>query len=448
MTYSKEIFQEFNKKNIKIGDRVVAGKYEGLLMPSPEITSSPTHLILKLDNGYNVGIKYEQGMKIEKSKTPEPESISKEYNYETTDAHVSEVKDDIPGVLLSVLSVGGTISSKVDYRTGAVNAKMNAKDLVAQIPELVEIADFKMRSIADAMSEDMDHTHWQLMAKEVAKELEDTEGVIITHGTDTMHYSSAALSFMLPDLKKPVIFTGAQRSSDRGSADSALNLICSAHAAKSDIAGVSICMHGEPNDSYCLLIRGTKARKFHATMRNAFRPVNDYPLAKIWSDGKIEETNENIVPRTKSKVTPDTKYEPRMALLKAHPDSNPKVVDFLVNKECKGIVLEGTGLGHVPTQARMSWIPSIKAAVERDVPVVVTTQTIYGRINPNVYSNLRTLYHEAGAIPAGDMLTETAFVKLGWVLGHTKDIKKVREMMLTNYAGELNERLEPEMFLY
>jgi glutamyl-tRNA(Gln) amidotransferase subunit D len=295
----------------------------------------------------------------------------------------------------------------------------------------------------------MDHTHWQRLAKEVVKELNSgVAGVVITHGTDTMHYSSAALSFMLPGLPKPVVFTGAQRSTDRGSADSAMNLVCSVHAAKSDIAEVAVCMHAQPDDSYCLLNRGTKVRKMHSSMRNAFRPINDYPLAKIWPNGQIQLTNKRQRFRSAGRAKADTKFEPSVALVKAYPGSEPKLLDLLVEQGIKGIVIEGTGLGHVPTLAKKSWIPSIKSAIKSGVPVVVAPQTLYGRVNPNVYSNLRTLYYEGGAIPGGDMLPETAYIKLGWVLGHTKSLEKVREMMLTNYAGEFNERLEPGMFLY
>lgn len=449
MTYSKEIIKVLKSKDLKEGDRIVVGDYEGLLMPSPEITSSPKHLILKLDNGYNIGIKYKPGMKIEKSATPEPQEIEDEYIYETREKHVEKLKEATRKAPVSLLAVGGTIASKVDYHTGAVNATLTAKDLIAQVPELTEIAFIRMKTISETMSEDMDNEIWKLMAKEAAKELNHgAEGVVITHGTDTMHYSSAALSFMLKEPPKPVIFTGAQRSSDRGSADSAMNLICSVHTAKSQIAEVGVCMHASVNDDYCYFLRGTKVRKMSTSMRSAFKPINDYPLAKVWPSGRIQLTNRRLRFRRKGKVKSDTKFEPKVALLKAYPGSEPKLIDFLVKQGFKGIVVEGTGLGHVPTLAKKSWIPSITKAIDRGVPVVVASQPLYGRVNLSVYSNLRTLYYEVGAIPAEDMLPETAYVKLGWVLGHTKSLKKVREMMLENYVNEINPRLQTGMFMY
>ena len=186
----------------------------------------------------------------------------------------------------------------------------------------------------------------------------------------------------------------------------------------------------------------------HTTRRDAFRSINEMPLAKIWSEGKIDILNKNYKKRNDNeKVIADTKFEPKVALLKSYPGSEPEILEFLVKKGYKGFVIEGTGMGHVPTSAEKSWIPTIKKLIKDGIPVVIAPQTIYGRINPNVYTNLRILYHEAGAIPAEDMMPDVAYIKLGWILGHNKDLEKVREMMLTNIAGEITERSEIETFL-
>jgi glutamyl-tRNA(Gln) amidotransferase subunit D len=252
---------------------------------------------------------------------------------------------------------------------------------------------------------------------------------------------------MLKNLSKPVVLVGSQRSSDRGSSDAAMNLVCAAHVSVSDMAEVGICMHGSTDDHYCYFTRGTKVRKMHSTRRDAFRSINEPPLAKIHPNGKIDITNKNHKKRSDSKVVADTKFEPKIALLKTYPGSEPEVINFLIKKGYKGFVIEGTGMGHVPTEAAKSWIPVIKKAIKAGIPVVIATQTLYGRVNTKVYNNLRILFHEAGAIPAEDMLPETAYVKLGWVLGHTKNLEKVREMMLTNIAGEITERTEIETFM-
>ena len=443
MAYSPELERILKEKGIKVGNRVRVEKnghvYEGLLMPRIEVGDEKT-LIIKLDSGYNVGIKYEKGVRIEKvGEGKEPGKIPR-----LKIRHNTELPDVV------MIATGGTIGTHVDYLTGGVYMCRDPEEILFMAPEVTEIINLKkaLRPFTLA-SEDMTPDEWKTLAKLVAKELnEGAYGVIITHGTDTMHYTSAALSFMLSGLSKPVVLTGAQRSTDRGSADSAMNLICSAHASISDIAEVGIVMHAETDDSYCFFIRGTKARKMHTTMRNTFRPINDYPIAKIWPDGKVEPL-QTYKKRTDGKVKADTKYEPNVALVKAYPNSDPTIIDYFVKKGCKGIIIEGTGLGHVPTQnKKYSWIPHVKEAVNSGVFIGIAPQTLYGKLNPDVYANGRILAYEANAVHLKDMLPETAYVKLGWVLGHTKSMKKKKDMMLTNYAGEFKERLQPDMFLY
>ncbi len=440
--YSDELKKK--TKNFSPGERikVVTDKkeIEGLLMPSPEITSSPEHLILKLDNGYNTGIHQDKIKKVKEPEEPEPKSIQQEYDQET-DWHPHS-KSECEKGNVKIINTGGTVASKVDYRTGAVNAALSAEEIASLVPEIRDFSCIDFKQVSETMSEDIGYKNWIEMAEEADKALKQNDGVVITHGTDTMHYSAAALSFFLQ--KGPVVFTGAQRSTDRGSSDSAMNLICSTIMAGTGMNETGICMHATPSDDYCHFIRGTKARKMHSSARNAFRPINDKPVAKIWPDGKIKGIQD---PLNRSGEL-DTKFDPKVELVKAYPSSDPEVIDYHVDNGVNGLVIEGTGLGHVPTQARKSWIPSIKAAVNSGVPVVVCTQTLYGRVDENVYSNLRTLYYDANAISGKDMLPETAYVKLGWVLGHTKKMDKVQEMMHENYAGEFNDRLQLDDFLY
>jgi glutamyl-tRNA(Gln) amidotransferase subunit D len=207
-------------------------------------------------------------------------------------------------------------------------------------------------------------------------------------------------------------------------------------------------MHGSMSDDYCLFTRGTHARKMDSQRRDAFRPVNEMPLAKIWPQGKIIEVNKEFRRRSQGKVRLDTKFEPKVAILKVYPGADPDVIDYYVSKGYKGFVIEATGLGHVPTHGKNQWISTIEKHTKDGIPFVTTLQTIYGRINTDVYTNLRMLYHGAGAISGQNILTEAAYIKLGWILGHTKDLEKVREMMATNYAGEITKRTLPGAFLY
>lgn len=456
MTYSSKVEALFKRKKLSVGDRILlksgSRSYEGLLMPSTGM-GDPDSIVIKLDSGYNIGLKLDSKLSLEKSKTKEPNLVNDEKNFEMgkISDRLIKLRFDPKKPPISVVSTGGTIASRVDYKTGGVSMKMNPKEFLHNVPELSDIVNIRsLESPFIKASEDMSHIDWQEIAKAVAKRLNSGDkGVIVTHGTDFLHYTSAALSFFLRDLTKPVVLVGSQRSSDRGSSDAGMNLICASHIAKGDIAEVGICMHGKSDDDYCLFSRGTHVRKMDTQRRDAFRPINEYPLAHVWPDGKIKIRNHNHRKRNdRGKVRLDTKFEPRVAILKAYPGSDPAIIDYYVSKKYRGFVIEAGGLGHVPTNGKGSWIPTIKKHAESGITFVTAPQTIYGRIHTNVYSNLRMLYDGAGAIPGGDMLAEVAYIKLGWVLGHAKDPKKIKEMMLTNYAGEITGRSLAGTFLY
>jgi glutamyl-tRNA(Gln) amidotransferase subunit D len=427
----RKIEQFMKEKNLNIGDYVeVVEKendhhiaYRGLVMPPYELSEGDT-LTLKLDNGYNIGILVDQIVEIRILEKAKPKEV-KEFK------EIIQKKENLPDV--TILGTGGTIASKIDYKTGAVHPAFTAEELALAVPEIFEIANITPKMILNIFSEDMKPEYWVKIAHEVAKALNNgEEGVVVGHGTDTMGYTAAALSFMLKDLGKPVILVGSQRSSDRPSSDAAMNLICSVRMATADFGEVSVVMHGETGDTYCLAHRGTKVRKMHTSRRDAFRSINDIPIAKIWLDGRIEFLRGDYRKRQESEVWVDDKIEEKVALVKVFPGMNSEIIDFFVDKGYKGIVLEGTGLGHTPTYI----INSIKRATEEGVAVCMTSQCLNGRVNLYVYSTGRKLL-KAGVIPCEDMLPETAYVKLMWVLGHTKDLKEVKKLMLTNFAGEI-----------
>ncbi len=427
--------------NAKPGDKVkiITDKeeFEGILMPRPDLLEKG-FTVVKLDSGYNIGIEDKKIKKIE---------LIKEYKPKKEKKSKFPFNKNLPTV--SILSTGGTISSKIDYKTGGTHADYTAEDFVEMMPELAKVANLKAKKIMSGMSEDFTNKEWSLIAKEIVKELEQAEGVVITMGTDTLHIVASALSFFLKDLNKPVIITAAQRSIDRGSSDAFMNLICAVTAAaKSDIAEVTTCLHGTTNDDYCILNRGSKVRKMHTSRRDAFRPINDLPLAKVYSDGKIETIDKDYRKKGTGKVTVDDKFEEKTALIQVYPGMEPKIIDFYVNEGYKGIILAATALGHVPTDGPKSIIPKLKKAIDKKIPVVISTQTLYGRVHPLVYTNLRKLSIELGCIFVEDMLSETAYVKLGWVLAKTNDIEKVKKLMLTNIAGEISERSLDKEFLY
>ena len=269
------------------------------------------------------------------------------------------------------------------------------------------------------------------------------QGIIITHGTDFLHYTGSALSFMLKNLNKPVVLTYSQRSIDRASSDATLNLECAALAAISDIAEVMLVGHATTNDDYCYAMPGVKVRKMHTSRRDTFKAINTKPFAKIYTDKIIKISDYNS--RKKGKVKTDLKFEEKVALVKVYPGQNPDILDYYRRKKYKGIVLEMSGLGHVPMRkAKKSWGTKLKEIQKKGIIVCATAQTIYGRLDPYVYSNAREIL-KTGVIYLEDMLSETALVKLGWVLGHgdwAKDKNKVKEKMLENISGEFSDRLE------
>lgn len=444
--YSQEIETLLKSKKVKIGDRIriIIKKtmYEGILMPRVEL-GDPSSLVLKLDNGYNIGVKFEKGVAVRLVKKGRPIIFK---------PSAVRVTKDTAKPTVSILGCGGTIASRIEYKTGAVFPTFSPGDLLLSFPELKDIANIQGKKLFDLLSEDMTPEHWKTIAGEVAKEIKaKSDGVVLMHGTDTMHYTSAALSFMLQNLPVPVVLVGAQRSSDRGSSDNAMNLICAVlTAAKSDIAEVSVCMHGSMSDDFCYVHRGTKVRKLHTSRRDAFRSVNSPPFAKVWyQERKIDYLIDDYNKRGKERVRVDDKLNPNVVLIQIYPVIKPEFIESL--KSFDGVVLAGTGLGHVPTNPfgdkfTKSLIPSLKSLIDSGIPVVIAPQTVFGRLNMNVYTAGRML-NEIGIIGNNcDWLPETCLVKLMWTLGRTKDMKKVREMMLTNVAGEISKRIDVRGF--
>jgi len=409
----------------KPGDKVeietVDGKYTGILMERPELADDK-HVVIKLESGYNIGISLDRIREIKKI-----EAGIKREGFRLKRHKRDPSKRDI-----SILATGGTIASRVDYITGGVHSAFSAEELISAVPELEEIANIHGRQIFNKFSENIVPEDWIKIARVTASEIKKgVDGIVITHGTDTMGYTSAALAFMLKT-PVPVVLTGAQRSSDRGSSDAPLNLIHSAIvASKADLSEVVVVMHGETSDSFSLIHPGTRVRKLHTSRRDAFRTVNSRPLGRVSMKG-IEFLRE---PKSDNKLKLDTKLEERVFLLKYFPGLNPEVIDNLVKLDYNGIVIEGTGLGHTSELL----FERIKDAIDSGVFIAMTSQTIFGRVNMNVYSTGRIL-QDIGVIPCEDMLSETAYVKLMWCLGHTKKPERLREMMLTNYAGEITER--------
>ncbi|MEL9940698.1 MAG: Glu-tRNA(Gln) amidotransferase subunit GatD [Ignisphaera sp.] len=399
--------------------------FEGVLMPHHEFSEADI-IVIKLDNGYNIGISISRVSKIDVVECKE--------RAEARTQGVNQFQKPI----VKILGCGGTIASKVEYETGAVKPAMSPAELMEIIPELRSLAGYDVEVLFNILSEDMTPAHWKSIAESVYKSIvSSVDGVVVTHGTDTMSYTAAALAFSIQGLPMPIALVGAQRSSDRPSTDAALNLLAAVLTTlKAPFGEVAVVMHATPSDADAYAHRGVKVRKMHSSRRDAFQSINDIPLARIdLMKMEIETINSRYIPRSKGvdEIRFFASFDDRVAMVKAYPGFQSEIIDFLVDRKFHGIVIEGTGLGHIGSYA----IESIRRAVEEGIAVVMTTQTLFGRVNMNVYTTGRKLL-EIGVIPGDDMLPETAYVKLSWVLAQTRDLKEVRKMMLTNYVNEIN----------
>jgi len=411
--------------------------YKGLVMPS----SDNKKIVLKLDSGYNIGILKSN---IKSLKTKKKSVKQKQIN-------TKKIKTNKNLPTISILHTGGTIASEVDYETGGVIARFTPEELIAMFPELLQIANIKSKLIANMFSEDINFSHYNLIAKEIEREIKSgVKGIIITHGTDTLHYTAAALSFILEDLNTPVIFVGAQRSSDRASSDAGMNLICAANfIAKTDFSEVGICMHEKIEDQTCLILPSCRTRKLHSSRRDAFKVIHGKPFARVfYKKDKIDILDNKFIKKAKRKLKLKLfKENIKVGILKAYP--NMLTSTFKPYESYKGLILEGYGIaGNFPinntdkyTKENTKIHKEIKKLAKK-IPIITTTQTIFGRINQNVYSTGRKL-KELGVLGnLLDITTETAYIKLAWLLSNHP--KQVNKLFSENLRGELTKRTTPE----
>ncbi len=400
--------------------------FEGVILPRSE-NFDDYHIVIKMSTGYNVGVDIARVVKIietgyKKSVYKIPE---KEFPY-------SKGKPNV-----TLLGTGGTIASRLDYRTGAVIPAFTPGELYGAVPELADICNMTTRKLYGVFSENMGPEQYKATAYAIKEEIEKgADGIVIGHGTDTMHHSGAILSFMVQNLPIPVIIVGSQRSSDRPSSDAAQNLINSTYAAAyGDIAEVMLCMYGPTSDQYDLLHRGTRCRKMHSSYRSTFRTIGDIPLGMVSRDS-ITYINKDYLPRDKNRqVEIHPFWEERTTIVYYYPNMSPDIITMLVDNGYKGIVIAGTGLGHV----NKPLYPVIRDAVEKGVFVAMAVQTIWGFAQLYVYDTGRDLL-DAGVIPLDNMTPETAYMKLSWVLGQTQEPQKVKEMMTTPVNHEITRR--------
>lgn len=397
------------------GDRVTC-RYGGAELEGTFITERDGKAVIKLDSGYNIGI--------------DPSAIIgiRRESLQPTATAAVEQNADLPE--LAILSTGGTIASRIDYRTGAVTSQFDADDILRAIPRLGEIGQFRAHQIASILSENMTASLWIELARRIFDEINNgVQGVIVTHGTDTMTYSASAVSFML-ETPVPVIFVGSQRSADRPSSDNVMNALCSASAALSDLGEVAVVMHASTNDDRCAVHRATKVRKMHTSRRDAFASIDMPPLGYVDYPSLAVSLGADAVRRGSSDAALHDAIEEKVGLLSFYPGMAAELINGF--EGYRGLVLAGTGLGHVSTAC----IGALRDLIEGGCHVVMTSQCLHGRVCDRVYDTGRDLL-DLGVIEGEDMLPEVALVKLMWVLGHHDDAAEVGRLMRTNLRGEI-----------
>ncbi|MBN1233620.1 MAG: Glu-tRNA(Gln) amidotransferase subunit GatD [Candidatus Coatesbacteria bacterium] len=402
------------------------GIFRGIILPRAE-TLDDKFIVMKLRNGYNVGIKADSITKI------------KEFDYKKANYQIPEKEFpyDPKKPKVTLLGTGGTIASRLDYRTGAVIPAFSPGELYGSCPELADICNLDTKKLFGVFSENMGPEQYKELSKAIDDEIKKgVQGVIIGHGTDTMHHTAAALSFMIQNSPVPIVLVGSQRSSDRPSSDAAYNLI---HAAKTaaycDIAEVMVCMFGPTSDIYGLLHRGTRVRKMHSSYRSTFRTIGDIPLAKVEDDRFIYLRQDYKRRRTDTNLNLLPFFEEKVAIIYYYPNMQPDIIYSLIDNDYKGIIIAGTGLGHV----NKPLYNPLRKAVENGIQVYMTVQTLWGYVHMYVYETGRDLLN-LGIVPLENMLPEVAYIKLGWALGYKSNPEEVKELMLSSISGEITPR--------
>ena len=435
--YRGELLERLVKDKIRTWAeiRITKGeaKYEGILLPR-SLNTDDRYVTLKVDTGYNLGVFVDDDTKIE-----EIGYKKGKYKLPSVDA---EFKEDLPNVTL--LGTGGTVASRLDYRTGAVIPAFTPEELFSAVPELIPLVNLTPKTLYQILSENFQPQFWVKTAESISKEIETgADGVIIGHGTDMMAFTGSALSYFLRNLPIPVVIVGSQRSSDRPSSDGPKNILYSARlAGYENFAEVVVCMHGGTSDSYNLIHRATRVRKMHSSRRDAFRTIGDIPLGKV-DEKEITWFRDDIKPRgPREDFYLDAKIDDKVGMLYFYPGMKPDLLESMVDLGYHGVVIIGTGLAHVGTDM----YPALERCQEEEIPVVMTVEPLFGYTHLRVYETGREMLAR-GVIEGANMLPSAAYAKLIWALGHTRDINEVKTIIQTPVAGEITPKEGPRGYL-
>lgn len=454
------------RHDIDIGNtvRIDAGRiHRGIVMPRYE-SSTDLRLVIKLESGYNIGIEIDKIRHIQRldnadgadiciRNMPSPRSRGRladnaaanaagTSTADTADTDTSGASADTPGILdttrdalpnILLISTGGTIASSVDYRTGAVTPTLDAQQLYESMPELAEIANITSQVALSEYSENIIPADWLKIARAIADA--DTgkySGIVVAHGTDTMHYTGSFLSFALAGFPIPIVLVGSQRSPDRASSDAAYNLVGAARlAAACNTPGVFVAMHHGSSDDIIACHTATRVRKMHTSRRDAFETIDGSPAFLIRDDTVTRNISKPFFADS-SGFNPRIRLDTRVGLVKYYPGLEPAVIESMTSSGYRAIIFEGTGLGHIGRTMHQA----VRHAAEKEMFLGMTSQCIYGRLRMTVYESGRDLAG-LGVVPL-DMLAETALVKAMWASGIATTPAQMHKLMLSETASEFS----------
>jgi len=434
--YRSSTLNWLKANNLEVWDEIEikkgATKLKGVILPRNEL-ADPRFVSIKLPTGYNIGF------------NPEDIQLVKKYSHSKGEYQIPkrEIIQNPESAFIPILGCGGTIASRLDYQTGGTIPALTPEELFSSFPEIADLARIETQLLFDIFSENITFTHYVdiLTAIETTIMNKNPQGIVLTHGTDTMAYTAAALTFAITNSPIPIVITGSQRSSDRPSSDAFFNLYNSVFYATSPqaIKGVVVIIHEGSSDTSSAIHKGIRVRKMHSSRRDTFRTIGESPVGRI-TEGKIQYFSEakKYIDLCKTKKNEDLiiskKFEERIGLIYHYPGIQSELIEHYINTGYKGIVIAGTGLGHVSTYL----LPMIRKAVDNDIIVVMTTQCLHGFTGLSVYESGRLL-KAAGVIPL-NMLPEIAYIKLAYLLGNFHKIDKIKKLLKTNLKGEILQR--------
>jgi len=331
-----------------------------------------------------------------------------------------------PRILL--IGTGGTISAKKSKNKWKYGEFLQ-EDLLKMIPEIEKEFDIDTIDIFRMDSSDMKPEHWLTLARTIYYKIKDYDGVVVTIGRDTIHYADTAISFFLQNTGTPIIFTASLYSAEELNNDTLSNLKQAIIVAgKSDLAETAIVIDND-------ILRATRTKKENASEFNSFAITKESRIGKIQTHIKMTGKYKK---RKKSNPILFESIETKIAIAKIYPGFDAKRITTLVDNGIKGIVLQGYGFGNLPLEGT-GFKEAIKYANKKNVPLILTSECFLGDYWKELYClDIGDRFKNIKIIHTYDMLTETAYVKLMWVLGQTQKYSEVKKMMQTNYCGEIN----------